>query len=610
MILLKDATRDDFEVGQKVKTNGDGRNLSSAWRVCTILAIHDDYIETSLEDGGGWNVGFSRCDGKAEIEFLDEKGKAIKEQTKVDLEKLEALVLNESAKQEIVALLKQHEHGTKLFEEWGLGETIEYGKGMTFLFHGGPGCLSADTIVQINRAGKSFSIRLDELYFSFNGGKSDKGKVSGWDKNIITTIRANVDGHIRLVKLNLVLSSGVKELFEVKTLGGRSVKASAEHPFLTTKGWKQAKDLSSQDVLVVEGTQRTRGRIPKPRYIQINHLNNHPYCSDKKHSYAVPYHRLVAEAKANNLLTDTFIEKINNNDLDGLLFLDPKELAVHHKNSDTKDNRIENLQIMTHRDHHVLHSKETWKNVAYKTATDQIVSVERIGKEETYDLTVEGEDPNFLANGVVVHNTGKTWGANCIAKSLGKKLSVISAAEIQSSEPGGANRAIQAAFRDAKKKVLLLDECDSLITSRSQVGMIIGSEINTLLTEIEKFEGVCILTTNRIETLDEALERRIALIVEFPNPNFEARVGIWKRLLPAKMPLGKDVKVNVLAEFSLTGGQIKNVILQAARMAVANNQSKVGLEHFDAAISRVSKSKGLLGKTGRYIQIGSDKVRG
>lgn len=346
MILLKDATKADFEIGQYVKTNADARSACGTWRAGIVRDIRDDSIMIELEDNRMWQVGYSRCDARCEIEFLDEKGKAIKEKsTKVDLEKLEALVLNESAKQEIVALLKQHEHGTKLFEEWGLGETIEYGKGMTFLFHGGPG-------------------------------------------------------------------------------------------------------------------------------------------------------------------------------------------------------------------------------------------------------------------------TGKTWGANCIAKSLGKKLSVISAAEIQSSEPGGANRAIQAAFRDAKKKVLLLDECDSLITSRSQVGMIIGSEINTLLTEIEKFEGVCILTTNRIETLDEALERRIALIVEFPNPNFEARVGIWERLLPAKMPLGKDVKVKTLAEFSLTGGQIKNVILQAARMAVANNESKVGLEYFDAAISRVSKSKGLLGKTGRYIQIGSDKVRG
>lgn len=345
MLLLKDATKDDFEMGQNVKTNGDGMGVSSTWREGVIEAISDDYIQIRLKDGCRWNVGYSRCDGKSKIEFLDKKGNAIIEQTKVDLEKLEALVLNGSAKQEIIALLKQHEHGTKLFEEWGLGETIEYGKGMTLLFHGGPG-------------------------------------------------------------------------------------------------------------------------------------------------------------------------------------------------------------------------------------------------------------------------TGKTWGANCIAKSLGKKLSVISAAEIQSSEPGGANRAIQAAFRDAKKKVLLLDECDSLITSRSQVGMIIGSEINTLLTEIEKFEGVCILTTNRIETLDEALERRIALIVEFPNPNFEARLGIWKRLLPSKMPLGKDVKVEALAEFSLTGGQIKNVILQAARMAVADNQKKVSSEHFNSAISRASKSKGLLGKTGRYIQIGADKVRG
>src|SRR5690606_25032098 len=34
--------------------------------------------------------------------------------------------------------------------------------------------------------------------------------------------------------------------------------------------------------------------------------------------------------------------------------------------------------------------------------------------------------------------TGKTWAANCIAKALQKELLVISASEIQTSEPGGA----------------------------------------------------------------------------------------------------------------------------------------------------------------------------
>lgn len=200
--------------------------------------------------------------------------------------------------------------------------------------------------------------------------------------------------------------------------------------------------------------------------------------------------------------------------------------------------------------------------------------------------------------------TGKTWAANCIAKAFGIEILVISAADIQSSEPGGANRAIQAAFKEAKSKgrVLFIDECDSLIASRNDLGMILASEVNTLLTEIEKFEGVAILATNRIEHMDEALERRISLIVEFPNPDFEARKKIWKKLLPEKMPLGKGVSVELLSKDELTGGQIKNVVLQAARMAVSEDSEKVEIKHFDSAIARLKKSKNLMGQASRYRQ--------
>lgn len=198
--------------------------------------------------------------------------------------------------------------------------------------------------------------------------------------------------------------------------------------------------------------------------------------------------------------------------------------------------------------------------------------------------------------------TGKTWAATCMAKVFGSGVISIGAAEIQTSEPGGANRNIQNAFKSAKEegKVLFLDECDSLITSRSEVGMILGGEINTLLTEIEKFEGVVILATNRIENMDEALERRISLIVEFPHPTFVQREQIWQRLLPKKMPLASNVTPLKLAEYNLTGGQIKNVVLQAARLAIASESKKVELSHFESAITRVNKSKSLMGSASRY----------
>jgi ATP-dependent 26S proteasome regulatory subunit len=142
------------------------------------------------------------------------------------------------------------------------------------------------------------------------------------------------------------------------------------------------------------------------------------------------------------------------------------------------------------------------------------------------------------------------------------------------------------------------------------MGMIIAGEINTLLTEIEKFDGIIILSTNRIDTLDEALERRISLIIEFPEPNFDKRVELWKVLVPSKMPLSKDVVFDKLAEYKMTGGQIKNAILNAARFAAAKEQEKVTLENFTVAIDRINKSKSLMGKKSRFNQVDHSKGRG
>jgi SpoVK/Ycf46/Vps4 family AAA+-type ATPase len=198
--------------------------------------------------------------------------------------------------------------------------------------------------------------------------------------------------------------------------------------------------------------------------------------------------------------------------------------------------------------------------------------------------------------------TGKTFGSMCIAKSVGKELKIVRTADLQSSIPGEMERNLINAFEEAKLrgKVLLLDECDSLVCSRDNVGMIIGSEINCLLTEIEKFEGVCILTTNRIGELDEALERRISLILEFPFPDEAQRLAIWRQLIPKKMPLAKDVAFEALSAVSIAGGHIKNVVLQAARFAAMENAKAVSMEHFTSAMELVSRGRGaFMGSTSK-----------
>ena len=51
---------------------------------------------------------------------------------------------------------------------------------------------------------------------------------------------------------------------------------------------------------------------------------------------------------------------------------------------------------------------EVWKHVAARTAPTKIVNITRYGSIQTYDLTMEDPHNSFVANGIVVHNSGKT----------------------------------------------------------------------------------------------------------------------------------------------------------------------------------------------------------
>lgn len=192
--------------------------------------------------------------------------------------------------------------------------------------------------------------------------------------------------------------------------------------------------------------------------------------------------------------------------------------------------------------------------------------------------------------------TGKTLMAQAIANKLGCKLKVISTADVESSAPGEAERNIRKHFEEAKggKTVLLFDECDSLIYTRQNVGAIMAAQINELLSQIERFDGVTLFTTNRLGTLDEAMNRRLALKLEFSMPTPAQRVEIWQRMFPKRAPLDKDIDWLTLAEIEITGGYIKNVVLRAARMAaiekVPDKKKRISMRHLVRALRYEAQS--------------------
>lgn len=176
--------------------------------------------------------------------------------------------------------------------------------------------------------------------------------------------------------------------------------------------------------------------------------------------------------------------------------------------------------------------------------------------------------------------TGKTACAEAIAHQLNKTIMTVNYSQVQNCWVGQTEKNIVKTFREANEAgaVLFWDEADAMFYDRDSASKNWEvRDVNVLLQELERFRGVCILSTNRKGYLDKALERRISMKIEFERPSQEMRKAIWQRLIPAEMPLSKDVSFDEFSKIDLSGGEIKNVILNAARIALRNKNTQSGI---------------------------------
>eukprot|EP01119_Soliformovum_irregulare_P013105 TRINITY_DN3458_c0_g1_i2.p1 TRINITY_DN3458_c0_g1~~TRINITY_DN3458_c0_g1_i2.p1 ORF type:complete len:1117 (-),score=384.81 TRINITY_DN3458_c0_g1_i2:209-3559(-) len=167
--------------------------------------------------------------------------------------------------------------------------------------------------------------------------------------------------------------------------------------------------------------------------------------------------------------------------------------------------------------------------------------------------------------------TGKTMTAHGIANELHKKLLMVNISALGDSTL--SKETLRFLFREAKihEAILFFDECESLFESRN----LKNSPVAAFLTEIEKYDGVIVMATNRAYDLDEALHRRINLAIEFLPPDFELRYKIWQGLLPQTLKLNPNVDLREISmNYELTGGFIKNAIMAAISNAITRTGSE------------------------------------
>ena len=165
--------------------------------------------------------------------------------------------------------------------------------------------------------------------------------------------------------------------------------------------------------------------------------------------------------------------------------------------------------------------------------------------------------------------TGKTETVYQIARSCGRDLFIVDVSQVKSCWVGESEKNIKDVFdkyRQAVKAggevpILLFNEADAIFGIRAEgaeraVEKMENSIQNIILQEMEDLDGILIATTNLTTNLDKAFERRFLYKVRFDKPSIEARVSIWRSMIPE---LSEAEATQLAAEFEFSGGQIENV---------------------------------------------------
>jgi SpoVK/Ycf46/Vps4 family AAA+-type ATPase len=166
--------------------------------------------------------------------------------------------------------------------------------------------------------------------------------------------------------------------------------------------------------------------------------------------------------------------------------------------------------------------------------------------------------------------TGKTESVYQIARATGREIMKVEISQMKSMWFGESEKIIKKVFTDyteycshtPRTPILLFNEADAILGTRNSFGggntrQTENAIQNILLEELENFKGIFIATTNLVQNLDKAFERRFLFKVEFNKPSVESRQMIWMDRI---LTLTENDALELANNFDLSGGQIENIV--------------------------------------------------
>jgi hypothetical protein len=263
-----------------------------------------------------------------------------------------------------------------------------------YIYYGEWLCLSGDTIIKKTSGGKKQGnyMTLRDMYkysitpikekqkYKLKNGSTEEHDYelrSQWEKEGYPQIWSLdiKEDKLRPNRILKIISSGNKEVYEIITRKGKTIKSTLEHRFWTNNGWKQLKDIKVGDVVGVTDLLSQR----KPR-------------------------RFGKGSRQLKQEMDEYKKKVGKCESCG----NTTCLELHHKDQNFLNNDKSNWEILCKDCHNTQHSNfgMVSEKQLYNYEFDKIVSIEYVGIEDCYDICMEGgeNEASFVGNGFIVHN--------------------------------------------------------------------------------------------------------------------------------------------------------------------------------------------------------------
>ena len=416
--------------------------------------------------------------------------------------------------------------------------------------------------------GVSFDRQMD---FKFNSHSDDlDGTVEGMSDSSAQTIDWKIETESWLFDGNFERSKGTKilktssrrdEMLSIKDLEMYPIKYADPDLKLNMKnaGLELWKSRSRRYVSYRSGRAEIDTKSSKPRYM-ID-----PATYKKLHAKEVSANPLRDDLGPEQMLTEE-------PPADPFLLLLPR--TINGFNMQNK--KWEELEVA--RISEVSWNKEAFESLVVEPNTKILIKalvMQQLEKEKGTDL-IAGKGQGLI---VLLHGgpgTGKTFTAETVAEIAEKPLYRVTCGDL-GTEPTEVEKYLESVLYLGKiwDCVVLLDEADVYLEERSMESLARNALVSVFLRVLEYYEGILILTSNRVGTFDESFKSRIQLALHYEKLKLSDRRTIWEnfiRRLQKVEEVGIDFDdinkhIDDLARNELNGRQIRNAITTARQFA-------------------------------------------